>query len=161
VTTILPADGARLLYTNPDVRLLVYGTPGPQGSKKAVGTRTAKSGRRVPILIESSAKVKPWREAVADAARDCTPLDGPLLVSMAFTLQPPKRMPKGRTAPTCYPDLSKLLRSTEDALTGRTWHDDAQVVEYYATGKYYPLQHSRALDAPGVLIRIWKIGEAP
>jgi Holliday junction resolvase RusA-like endonuclease len=147
--------------TDPHIRLVVYGTPGPQGSKKAVGTRMAQSGRRVPILVESSAKVKPWREAVAYAAAECTPLDGPLAVSMAFTLQPPKRMPKGRTFPTCYPDISKLLRSTEDALTGRAWKDDAQVVEYRDTGKYYPLNHLLALDEPGVLIRIWKIGEDP
>ena len=44
----------------------VYGIPGPQGSKKFCGV--SKSGRG--IMVESSAKVKPWREAVKWAARE-------------------------------------------------------------------------------------------
>jgi Holliday junction resolvase RusA-like endonuclease len=149
------------LDADPAVQLSVYGTPGPQGSKKAVGTRIGKKGKPVPILMESSAKVKPWRAAVAEAADECTPLVGALAASMIFTLQPPLRMPKDRVLPSCTPDLSKLLRSTEDALKGTAWLDDAQVVEYRDTGKYYPGQHPLALDAPGVVIRIWKIGDTP
>ncbi len=149
------------LDTDPAIQLAVSGTPGPQGSKKAVGTRAAKNGGRTPILVESSAKVKPWRAAVADAAANCAPLAGALAASMIFTLQPPQRMPKGRVLPSCTPDLSKLLRSTEDALKGLAWLDDAQVVEYRDTGKYYPGQHPLAPAAPGVLIRIWTIGATP
>ena len=44
----------------------VFGLPGPQGSKRFVG-RT-KTGRG--LMVESSAKVKPWREAVKWAARE-------------------------------------------------------------------------------------------
>jgi Holliday junction resolvase RusA-like endonuclease len=77
---------------------------------------------------------------------------------MVFTLKPPQRMPKGRTRPTCYPDLSKLIRATEDALTGLAWGDDAQVVEYRDTVKTYPGGHRDALDSPGAVIRIWQIG---
>lgn len=39
----------------------VYGEPAPQGSKRHVG-----GGR----MIESSAKVKPWRQDVVAAARE-------------------------------------------------------------------------------------------
>jgi Holliday junction resolvase RusA-like endonuclease len=31
--------------------------------------------------------------------------------------------------PIVRPDLTKLLRSTEDAMTGIVWHDDSQIVE--------------------------------
>jgi len=144
-----------------DLQIIVFGTPGPQGSKAFKGMRASKtSGKQTPVLVESSKKVKPWRTAVADAARkfDGEPLAGPLAVSMVFTLKPPQRMPKGRTHPTCYPDLSKLLRSTEDALTGLAWVDDAQVVEYRDTAKAYPGGHRDALDTPGAVIRIWQIG---
>jgi hypothetical protein len=40
----------------------VYELPAPQGSKRHVG-----NGR----MIESSTKVKPWRQAVIAAAKDC------------------------------------------------------------------------------------------
>lgn len=146
--------------SRPDLTVTVYGTPGPQGSKSSKGTRTSKkTGKQVPILVESSKKVKPWREAVAAAARQAgiTPMTGPLAVSMYFTLKPPARMPKGRIYPTCYPDTSKLFRSTEDALTGIAWIDDAQVVEYLGSGKRYPGQDN-ALDQPGAVIRVWRIG---
>lgn len=143
--------------------LIVFGTPGPQGSKEFKGMRTSKAtGKSHAVLVESSAKVKPWRALVEKAARDsgCVPLADPLEVSMVFTLKPPQRMPKGRIYPTCYPDTSKLLRSTEDALTGHAWLDDAQVIRYRDTGKYYPGQHPDALDSPGVVIRIWTLDGA-
>lgn len=156
----LGIQDAPLVSRQPDISLAVYGTPGPQGSKSFKGMRASKTGgKQVPVLIESSKKVKPWRALVADAAKDagCKPLVGPLAVSMYFTLKPPARMPKGRVYPTCYPDTSKLFRSTEDALTGIAWIDDAQVVEYLGSGKRYPGQDN-ALDQPGAVIRVWRIG---
>lgn len=147
----------------PDILLIVHGTPGPQGSKSFKGMRASKTtGKSTPVLVESSKKVAPWRADVEHAAvvAGISSLTGPLAVSMAFTLAPPKRLPKGRTRPTCYPDLSKLIRATEDALTGQAWIDDAQVVEYRSTAKYYPGQHPDALDEPGAVIRVWTIGGA-
>jgi hypothetical protein len=38
--------------------------------------------------------------------------------------------------------------------------NDSQVVRYQDTGKYYPGQHRDALDEPGVVIRVWRIGGA-
>src|SRR3546814_12938089 len=81
-------------------------------------------------MIESSKKVKPWRQDVKAAAeawivlwqrahaRPWSPLDGPLLVRMVFTLPKPMSAPKRRrTWPDKKPDLSKLIRSPEDAPT--------------------------------------------
>ncbi len=159
------------------ITIIAFGTPGPQGSKSFKGTRATKSGGRAPILVESSKKVKPWREAVAEAAttalcrlaparRLAFPLSGPLQAEMVFTLKPPARIPAGRYVdgvpyPAAYPDSSKLVRSTEDALTGILWSDDALVVVYTLVAKYYPgYGCPGSLDRPGAVIRVWKIGGA-
>ena len=67
--------------------ITVHGTPAPQGSKRHVGRG---------IMVESSAKVKPWREAVKHAALDAiTPgtsqeFAAAVLVDVTFRLQRPK-----------------------------------------------------------------------
>lgn len=137
----------------------VYGLPGPQGSKKAMGRD--KTGRT--ILCESSAKVKPWREAVKWAAVESGARipEGPLWVSMVFTLPKPKSAPKRRqTFPATKPDLSKLARSTEDAISDSgLWPDDARVVEYISLAKRYPGEGVDALDRPGCVVKIWTEAE--
>lgn len=125
----------------------VIGSPAPQGSKRHVGGG---------VLIESSKKVAPWRQDVAAAAlavRPQEPLDGPLWAHMVFTLPKPKSAPKSRVAPDRTPDLSKLLRSTEDALTtAGVWADDARVVEYMRAAKVWWGHGTCALPLPGALI---------
>jgi crossover junction endodeoxyribonuclease RusA len=80
---------------------------------------------------------------------------GPVSVEMIFTLPKPKSAPKLRkTMPDRKPDLSKLVRSTEDALTDAgAWEDDARVVEC-RSAKRYPGEGPDALDVPGCVIRI-------
>lgn len=144
--------------------ITVYGMPAPQGSKKYVGT--SKTGRG--ILIESSAKVKPWRQDVKQASieylcqgngtRGC--LGGPLNVHMIFTVPKPKSAPKRtRSWPDRKPDLSKLVRSTEDALTDAgVWEDDARIVRLVAS-KCYPGEGTDALHIPGAVIHISEVKE--
>lgn len=136
--------------------IVAYGIPAPQGSKKFVGL--AKSGRG--ILVESSKKVRPWRQDVKAAAlvvRDgAPPLDAAVVVRMVFTMPKPASAPKRRRSyPMRMPDLSKLARSTEDALTDAgIWQDDARVVEYTRLAKVYPGEDPEALEAPGVRIEV-------
>lgn len=140
------------------IEIKVFGLPGPQGSKRFVGT--SKAGRG--ILIESSARVKPWRDAVKAAALEAMGgeagqgIQGALVVEMIFTLPKPASAPKTRrTVPDRKPDLSKLVRSTEDALTEiGAWEDDARVVRCTAS-KVYPNQGKDALAVPGAVIRIF------
>lgn len=155
------------------IAITAFGTPGPQGSKSFKGSRATKNGGRAPILVESSKKVKPWREAVTEAAtialcqltpaeRLRYPLSGPLRAEMVFTLKRPARIPAERFVdgvpyPAAYPDSSKLVRSTEDALTGILWHDDALVVRYTLVEKLY-LGTPGALDWTGAVIRLWPLG---
>ena len=143
------------------IRLTVRGTPAPQGSKSFKGMSNA--GRA--ILTESSKKVRPWRQdvkAAAEAWRDRAgraPIDGPIVVRMTFTLPKPKSAPKTRrTYPMRTPDLSKLARSTEDALTDAgIWSDDARVIGYSKLWKTYPNEDVDALDTPGVVIEVREV----
>lgn len=143
------------------IEFIVYGTPAPQGSKRYVGhsvKRGAKSGKPTATMVESSKKVKPWRKAVEsvaiEAGRGCVPMGGPLVARMVFTLPRPAAA-KGRKHPDRMPDLSKLCRSTEDALkTAGLIADDARIVGYSRLWKAYPGGDPEALDRPGVRIRI-------
>lgn len=133
----------------------VFGTPAPQGSKRFVGV---KAGRG--IMIESSKAVKPWREAVKFAAMEAmrqagligNPFEGPLVLDIYFVLARPKSAPKSRTHPDRKPDLSKLVRSTEDALTDAgVWCDDAQVVSMTVSKGFPALE---TIPTPGAIIQI-------
>jgi crossover junction endodeoxyribonuclease RusA len=143
------------------IQIIAFGSPAPQGSKKFVGTTETGRG----ILVESSKAVRPWRMDVKAAAAELlasqpgvltAPLDGPLRVAMVFTLRKPAGEPKTKRSWPCRkPDLSKLVRSTEDALTDAgIWADDARVVEYSRLAKVFPGEDPDALPRPGVRIRI-------
>lgn len=141
------------------IEIIVYGSPAPQGSKSFKGMVNGHA-----VMAESSKKVKPWRMDVKAAAEASirrvgglwTALDGPLVVSMVFTMPKPASAPKSRrTWPDRKPDLSKLVRSTEDALTDAgLWADDARVVEYARLAKVFPREDPQALDSPGVRITV-------
>ena len=130
----LPRPQAPALVAAMKVR--VYGIPAPQGSKKGF----VRGGR--VHLVESSAKVSPWRQDVVHAAlavkgHSPTPaLDGPVRLTIVFYLPKPKSARKDAQA-TKRPDLDKLVRSTCDALTtAAVYGDDAQVVELVARKVY-------------------------
>jgi len=156
-----------------EVEFTVYGTPAPQGSKQPYAIYKGKAGAKVftgkIALVEMSKRVKPWRAEVAAAARALgirEPLDGPLVACMVFTIARPKshyRTGKfahllrdaAPVAPATTPDFSKLVRATEDAMTGIVWKDDALVVRYEASGKVYAgSAEVDALDRPGAVIRV-------
>lgn len=124
--------------------LRVHGTPAPQGSKRHVGNG---------VMVESSKRVKPWRQDVKYAAleamsKDASPLTGPVSVVVTFYLPRPKgHYRTGRNAyllrdsapahPAVKPDVDKLLRSTLDALgEAGVWRDDSQVVALVAAKEY-------------------------
>ena len=133
------------------MQITVYGMPAPQGSKSFKGMRGGHA-----VMVESSKRVKPWREAVKWAALEVKEIViGPVEVEMVFTMPKPKGAPKTRrTWPDRMPDLSKLVRSTEDALTDAgKWEDDARVVRCVAM-KVFPGEHADALSSPGAVIRI-------
>ncbi|MFE0766124.1 RusA family crossover junction endodeoxyribonuclease [Streptomyces smyrnaeus] len=159
--------------SEPVLTVSVFGLPAPQGSKKHIG-----HGR----MLESSKHVKPWREAVVWAMRQeiarhrgWRPLTGALEASMVFSLARPKgHFGTGRNAgslkpsaparPAVMPDLSKLVRSTEDAITtAGGYQDDALLVGYRRVEKRYVTDHGRVpdvLDVQGAVIRLYRADEA-
>lgn len=145
-----------------ELTIVVYGTPAPQGSKRAF---VGKSGR-AHVIESSHERVKSWRQAVIDQVRSDGwfvppfPWDCPLEVEMTFDLKRPKsHFRTGKNAhllrdsappyPSGTPDLSKLARATEDALTeAGVWRDDALVVGYARLAK----QWADAPRLPGAVI---------
>lgn len=107
-------------------------------------------------MIESSKKVKPWREAVARVASAHLldePLDGHLRVIIRFELPAPMKSRFGNR-PAGPPDIDKLVRSTLDGLTtSRLIVDDARIVALTATKHW-------ALDTPGAEITIEPLAPA-
>ena len=126
------------------VRFFVPGTPRPGGSKRVF--LNSKTGK--PIVTDAAGKGnREWRNAVMDFAQQAyqhEPLSGILGLSVTFVMPHPKsHYRKGGTLkqniPTYHglrPDATKLLRSTEDALTGILWLDDAQIVEQFVRKVY-------------------------
>ena len=113
------------------ISYFVEGEPAPQGSKNGF----VKNGR--VVMVESSKKVKPWREAVAwqTKAKVTKPMTSPVEIALVFHLPRPKTV--NRKWPTVKPDLDKLIRSTFDGLTtGGLYTDDALVIAVSASKQY-------------------------
>lgn len=136
-----------------------YGEPAPQGSKRAVNRGNA---NRAVTMVDSSPKLAPWRSDVITAAREVLTrqmlacLDGPIIARMVFSIRRPKSVKfSKRPFPSVYPDLSKLCRSTEDALKAAgVIADDALIVEYTRLAKVYCGEDPDSLETPGVYIII-------
>jgi len=128
------------------VKLWVPGIPQPGGSKRGFVTK----GGRVAI-VEDAKRNKDWRATVALAASKAMGEEPPLTCALSLTIEFLFPRPKGHygtgknagkvkpAAPwshTTRPDLTKLIRSTEDALTRIVWLDDAQVYFQVAEKRY-------------------------
>ena len=167
MTTAPALTGAYLWNPTPRLCIAVHGLPGPQGSKTAVGYgRSRKTGKTIPLMRESSLKVKPWREKVQAAIEtalqsgEAQYLAGAVRADITFTMPKPVNAPKRRrTYPAVTPDMDKLERSTYDAITkARAWEDDGRVIENH-NRKVYPGEHPDALDQPGAIIRLYTLGD--
>jgi len=119
------------------IQFFVPGIPKTAGSKRAF----MRPGMRFPVVVEDCKGSKDWRGDVKRfASEHCkSPLTGPLMVEFHFFMQRPKgHYGSGRNedvvkasaprSPAKKPDLLKLARAVEDALTGVAWKDDSQIV---------------------------------
>ncbi len=115
-----------------EIRFAVHVRPQPQGSTR---TFTPKGWTR-PIITTDNKKLKPYREQVsltALAERQAqgwtmAPRGTAIKATFRFFLARPASLPKKIVYHTKMPDVSKLLRATEDALTGILYEDDSQIV---------------------------------
>lgn len=113
--------------------------PQPQGSIRAFMPK----GWKRPVLTSDNPKVKGFRKEVAAAAQEAmlagtlAMIARPTCVTMRarfFFLKPISA--KKRIGHTVKPDLSKLVRAAEDALTGIVYEDDSQIVHIMAAKAY-------------------------
>jgi Holliday junction resolvase RusA-like endonuclease len=128
--------------------------PAPQGSKRPLGNGA---------MVESCARVKPWRYLVLQSALDAgaAMIRGPVFLYVVFLVQRPKGhfgkrglLPSAPAWPAVRPDLSKLVRSTEDAIKGVCWEDDSRVV-LTVNAKRYCIED----ELPGAIVTITPAGE--
>ena len=124
----------------------VEGIPSPGGSKSAfMNQRT----RRIVVTCAGGRKTKVWRQAVAAAGRIAmgsgAMLAAPIALYIDFRMPRPRShylsdgttiRPGAPALPIVRPDATKLLRSTEDALTGIVWRDDAEIAEIHISRGY-------------------------
>lgn len=155
------------------IKILVNGSPAPQGSKRHVG-----GGR----MVEASAAVGPWRDAVrGETQKIIEPLEGPGWWTLAGTersvifhkapaavtivfrfARPASHYGTGRNAAVLKPsaprrpvtmkrnDIDKLARATLDGLVdGGAMTDDAQVVDLNLSKIY-----CAPGETPGAVIEI-------
>jgi Holliday junction resolvase RusA-like endonuclease len=144
------------------IEFFVAGIPSPSGSKKAFAH--PKTGK---IIVMDTAKNKgSWQalvamhaqKAMADAGAEM--ITGPVMMAIEFSFTRPKShfgigknadklKPTAPLEHTIKPDLTKLIRCAEDALTGIVWKDDCQVVSRESS-KVYNSEN-------GVFIKVWGV----
>ncbi len=136
------------------IEIRVDGDPQTQAGTRAVPVG---GGGRFRHISTGSRGLAFWRQRIADAAQaamgDRPLLEGPLALSVVFSLQRPKSRPKKHRWPDRRPDLSKLLRAVEDALSGVVYADDAQVCQLFVSKRYAGAPELR-LPRPGAWIMV-------
>ena len=139
------------------IEFFAPGLPKPGGSKKGFYVEKLKR-----VVITDASNNKDWRNAVRTFCYQSLPegftlLSGPLTLRIQFRMPRPKSHYRtgahaGELRPdaphfhTHAPDSTKLTRSTEDALTGMVWHDDALVARQSIEKVY--------ADSPGAYVVI-------
>lgn len=129
----------------------VLGRPQQRGSKQASlipkrgGGFAMKNGRPILVCRDDNRKSKDYMQEVRCAAAEAYGqqelLTGPIALAVTFYFnRPQSHYGSGKnvrvlkpSAPLIHaqsPDIAKLLRCFEDALTGIVWRDDRQVFRY-------------------------------
>ena len=86
------------------------------------------------IVHHRSKDLMTWRTLIGEAFGEPPIADEAVMVEMTFVLAQPKTVK--RLYPHVRPDVDKLVRAVLDALTGRAYVDDAQVVWVHAEKIY-------------------------
>lgn len=125
------------------IAFTVYGTAEPAGSKRAfvIGGKAR--------VTDANRKSAPWKQEVASAGAKAMEwhrglYEGPLSVTFSIFVPRPQGhfgrkgnlLPSARLYPAVKPDVLKLARGLEDALSGIVWRDDAQIVVEHLYKQY-------------------------
>lgn len=128
--------------------VVVYGKPQPAGSKKGFSRKNSTFTQ----IVDANPKAKDYKASVSQAAGEKMkakgiPLfEGPLFVEFRFYLVRPKghwnskgelnAAGRRKLMPTSKPDVLKLARGVEDALSGVVYRDDNQIVREVLSKTY-------------------------
>lgn len=140
------------------IGFFVPGHPACAGSKKYVHH----NGRIK--LVDDCSRNRTWRHAVqvhAVRAYSSDLLVEPVRLSLDFVfLRPGSHYYKRKSGrvlrddapefPDVTPDLTKLVRAIEDALTGVVWRDDCRVVQQVNCKSYGAIQGAHVLIEPAI-----------
>ena len=147
------------------IAFTVYGTAQSRGSKTPWNPRRKDGslvlradGRPVIATMDDNKKSKNWMAEVRAAAAGAFSgelLTGPIELTCAFYFARPtshygtgrnsgKLKPSAPIDHTQKPDLSKITRAVEDAMTKVIWRDDSQINRYgHGHGKHWTFEQSR------------------
>ncbi len=119
-----------------ELRMIVYGVPVPQGSKRAFAIAGRNGKRARAVVVNDNARTIPWKQQIAGMAAALmrelgrAPVtDEAVSVAMAFYFPRPKSLRKSVLAKLTKPDGDKLQRAVLDALAGIVYRDDALVTD--------------------------------
>jgi len=143
------------------ISFFIAGIPKPAGSKRGFAIKKGGAFTGRVAIVDDCKGSRDWKTDVKIAAKEAYAgplLQGALSVKFLFHLQRPKsHFGTGKNAatlragcpawPIVIPDLLKLARAIEDALTGIVWQDDAQIVQEYLLKRY-------ATANPGVYVEV-------
>jgi len=132
-----------------ELKFSVVGVPVPQGSMRSFVVRRKRDGKNVAVTTSDNKKTKGWRQTIANvAALELNRAEnkglfftGSVELVVSFYLPRPKALLTKTKAAQFFPhikkpDIDKLVRATEDALTSVVWGDDAQVTDLIARKRY-------------------------
>lgn len=127
------------------IRFTVPGVPQTAGSKRGFPLKMPDGKLRVRV-VDDNPKSRDWKTAVTQTAAENYRgelIECPVALELVFDLVRPKGHfgKRGLLAsapghPAVKPDVLKLARAVEDALTGVIWRDDALVVEERLVKRY-------------------------
>lgn len=143
----------------------VAGKAEPAGSKRAFPFKRQNGSLGVAVS-DANPRSRDWKSLVADAAGTAIRawvqdnpfelMQGPLELECEFRVPRPKShfgkrglLPRAAEFPAGRPDVLKLARGVEDALSLVVWRDDAQIVTELLKKRY-----CRAGETPGVQVTI-------
>lgn len=146
--SLSPPDGSR----QEPVTFIAYGNPIPKGSAKGFAVPMKRDGEPVvddagqrkyrAVVTHDNPNTKEWERTVRTAAQHGRGSGRffrtePVEIRICFGLSRPASVStKKRPLPTVRPDLDKLVRAIQDAVSGVIYADDAQVVSIRAWKKY-------------------------
>lgn len=137
------------------VEFTVLGRAQPAGSKKAFALKRNGVYTGRTVVTDDAKHSRAWKQEIAGEARQA--MHGKELLLTAVRLEatfyvrrPTGHFGSGANAsfvkksapsfPAVKPDLTKLVRALEDAMTGIVWRDDALVVEQVLSKRYDALE---------------------